>query len=225
MGVEEPVGVEPGIEEPLVEVKPVMEEQVVEEKPVVEEPAVEVPVVEEPVVEEPVVEEPVVEVKPVVEEPAVEVPVVAELEIVGLAVVKPLVPKVEEPFHDSVSAETEMKEMVDTVVSETVEIDPLVTETPAIEEASTSEELPIIKKVLQASHHDHLMAIISGSDEEVDQQTIPKVLRCKRTHYWSNLMLHCHKLNKAQCKLLGRKYRRSHHGQKGYCTEKCKVRS
>jgi len=38
-------------------------------------------------------------------------------------------------------------------------------------------------------------------------------------------MLHCHKLNKAQCKLLGRKYRRSHHSKKGYCTEKCKVKS
>lgn len=63
-----------------------------------------------------------------------------------------MVPKVEEPFHDSVSAETEMKELVETVVSNdydvTVEIDPLVTEIPAIEEASTSEELPIIKKVL-----------------------------------------------------------------------------
>jgi len=85
------------------------------------------------------------------------------------AVEEQLAPKVEEPFHDSVSAETEMKELVNTIVSNdsdvTVGIDPLVTETPTIEETSTSEELPIIKKALKAAHHHDSKPIISGSDE------------------------------------------------------------
>ena len=38
-------------------------------------------------------------------------------------------------------------------------------------------------------------------------------------------MQHCHRLNKAQCKLLGRKYHRSVRSTKGYCTQKCKKES
>jgi len=166
--IEEPVFVEPVIEE-----APVIEEPEVVEEPVFVEPIIEeIPAIEEPeVIEEPVFVEPVIEEAPIIEEPEVieepvfvepiieEIPTIEEPEVIEESVfVEPIIeeiPAIEEPevveepvFVEPVIEEIPVIEEPE-VIEEPVFVEPVIEEIPAIEEPEVVEEPVFVEPVIE----------------------------------------------------------------------------